>query len=388
MNAIRESQLRALARLEAFPSLSILFPLEGGGAPGRPDLVRLRNALRAAGDELARAGVPPAEGEALLAAAGALAENDGFWMAPAGGAALYAAPGFFRPVRVGLELPELVYVGRRFVVRPLLPWLARPGLVYVLALSRKRVRLLETDAEGTRRLELPGLPASFVAAVGELQYHSAVQAHTGTPSALGRRSAIFHGHGDGDEEHFEADIASFCRRVTEALEEKLPEPDAPVVLAAVTEYTPIFRRAARRLRLLAETVTGNPDSISDAELGAAARRLAAAERGREVERELERWSGLRAGGRAVDELAPVVAAADEGRVETLFLAREAERWGSYEPDLRRLVVHERREPGDEELLDRAAARTLAQGGDVHAVAHTAMPEGRIAVAILRYAVAG
>jgi hypothetical protein len=385
MNGIRENQLRALARLEAFPSLSVFFPVAGGGAPGRPDLVRLRNALRAARDELAAAGVGAAESEALLAPAAALAESDEFWTAPPGGVALYLAPGFFRPVRVEEGVPELVQLGRRFALRPLLPELDRPGEIYVLALSRKRVRLLAAGAAETRELALPDLPESFAAALGELQFHSGVQAHTGSGSALGRRAAIFHGHGDDDEEHFDADLASYCRRIAEVLESKLPQREAPVVLAAVGEYAPMFRQAARRLHLLAETLPGNPDLATDAELAASARRLAAREIELRIAGELARWAELRAGGRAADDLAAVLAAAEEGRVETLFLAREAERWGSYEPDLRRVVVHERREAGDEELLDRAAARTLTRGGDVHVVAHAAMPENRVAVASLRYA---
>jgi hypothetical protein len=383
MKSIGEHQLRALARLEAFPCVTIFLSVEGGGAPGRPDSVRLRNALRSAREELATAGVAAADAKALLAPAETLAGD--LAQSPAGGVALYAAPGFFRAAHVQLELPELVHVGRRFVLRPLLPLLDRPGLVYVLALSRKRVRLLESDAEGTRELELPGLPASFAAAVGELQYHSAVQVHTSTPSALGRRSAIFHGHGDGDEEHFDADLESFVRRVTEVLEEKLPRPEAPVVLAAVAEYLPIVRRAVRRLRLLEAAVTGNPDVAADTELAAAARALVQQRLGRAVERELARFVELQAAERTTDELETILRAAEEGRVDTLFLAREAERWGSFEADLRRASVHERREPGDEELLDRAAARTLAQGGDVHALPQAAMPEGRIAAAILRFA---
>jgi hypothetical protein len=381
---LNRGQLEALARIEAFPCVTMQFPVGGGGRANRQDPVRLRNALRVARERLAEAGLAPAAAEELLAAAAALAEAPEFWAAPAGGVALFAAPGFFRAVRVDQELPERVDVGREFAIRGLLPLLGRVPLVYALALSRNRVRLVEATPAGARALDVPGLPESFAAAVGDLQYYSAVTARSSSPAALGRRSAIFHGHGDADEERDEANLESFCRRVVEALEQGLPEPEAPLALAAVAGNVPVFRRANRRLRLLDAPISGNPDLLSDAELGAAARDLAEDAARGEVDRELLRWVELHAAGRALAEVEPIVRAAEEGRVEALFLAAEAERWGSYEPDLRRVTLHEAREAGDEELLERAASRTLAQSGDVHVLPLGAMPEGRVAVAILRF----
>lgn len=382
---MNRSRLEALARIEAFPCVTMMFPAVGGGVPVPQDPVRLRNALRAAREQLTATAVSEEAAKELLAPLAALLDDAGFWAAPAGGVALWAAPGFVHKERVDFALPELVHVGPHFVLRPLLPTLDRPGVFYVLALSRNRVRLLESGPHGVHRPPIAGLPESFEAAMGELQYDSAVTLHSSSPSALGRRSAIFHGHGDNDEERLDIDLEAFCRRVAEPLETGLPVPEAPVVLAAVAEYAPMFRRAARRLNLVAEPLPGNPDVVADADLAAAARQRVEELQGRQVEAELARWGELHSSGRSIDELEPIFRAADEGRVEALFVAREAERWGSWEPDVRRLAVHARREEGDEDLLDRAVARTLAQGGDARELPLSRMPEGRIAAAILRYA---
>lgn len=381
---INRSRLEALARIEAFPCVTMMFPAVGGGVSVPQDPVRLRNVLRGAREQLAAVAVSEEAAGELLAPLTALLDDPAFWAAPAGGVALWAAPGFVHRERVGFELPELVQVGSRFVVRPLLPALDGPDVFYVLALSRNRVRLIESGPQGVHQPPIEGLPESFEAAMGELEYYSAVTLHSSSPSALGRRSAIFHGHGDNDEERLDTDLETFFRRVCEPLEAGLPVPEAPVVLAAVAEYAPIFRRAARRLNLAAAPLTGNPEAVADAELVAAARsRIEELDRAK-VDAELARWAGLEARGRSIDQLDPIFRAAEEGRVETLFVAREAERWGSWEPDLRRLTVHEAREEGDEELLDRAVARTLAQGGEAHALPLARMPEGRIAAAILRF----
>lgn len=47
-------------------------------------------------------------------------------------------------------------------------------------------------------------------------------------------------------------------------------------------------------------------------------------------------------------------------------------------------VHERREEGDEDLLDWAAVRTLATGGVVHALPRARVPGGGPMAALFRF----
>jgi len=385
MEALNGSRLRALARLEAEPCVSIFLPVPSPGGAPREAAIRLQNLAREAEGLLLAGGADGARVGELLGPVADLVVEAERTALPVGGLAVYIAPGFFRALSVDFPLPEAVRVGGRFALRPLLPALVAPERFYVLALSANRVRLYEGGSHLWRELAPAGLPKSFEEAMGYVEYYSGVSAHTSTARGLGRRPPIFHGHGDDDEERADIDLENFFRRVVEALERGLPDPGAPLVLATIAAHVPLFRRANRRLKLLERSVVGNADHVTEGELAGAAREILAAESRRAVVRELVRWREERGeGGRGVVDLEEIVRAADEGRIETLFLAREAERWGSYEPDLRRVTVHETREPGDEELLERAAGRTLAQRGDVRALPIAAMPEGRIAVATLRF----
>jgi hypothetical protein len=386
MESLDRNRLIALAKLSASPAVSIFLPGREPSGARREEPTRLRNLLREASAELARRGYAAEQAAELLAPVAArLDEKESVWAPTPGGWAFFAGAGFYRPLRLPFPVAEEVRVGDRFAVRPLLRALASAPPHYILAVSLKRVRLLAADADGCRPLRVAGLPASFDEAMQYVEYYSGVGAHTGGPAALGRRSAIFHGHGDDDEERMETNVEQYFRRLFEALERGLPEPEAPVVLAAVGEYFPIAARVNRRLRLAADGIVGNPDYVTDHELAAVAHLQLESARHREVEAEAGRWLDLTGGRRAIGELAEIVRAAEAGQVETLLVAREAERWGSYEADVDRLTVRERREPGDEELLDRAAARTVAQGGDAYELPQAAMPEHRVAAAILRYA---
>lgn len=387
MNQLAASELAALARLEVAPCISIFQPRVGRGRADRQDGVRFENLAREAERRLRERGIPEEEVEGLLRPVIGLAADPAIWTGGAGGVAFFAGAGFARSVEVDFDLPERVAVGGRFVVRPLLPLLDRPQHFWVLALSLNRVRLLRGEPGGGAPFALPGLPVGFDEEMGYTQFESAVSGHSSSPAALGRRSLVFHGHGDGDEEHLKDDVRHFLGRVVAALEARLPEPEAPMVVAAVAEHLTVLRDLSRRLALLDPGLPGNPDALADGELLDRARERVVEASNRRVAKELESWRALRASGRAAESLEEVVRAAAEGRVESLFVAREAERWGRFEPERDRLLLHELRQPGDYELLEQAAARTLAAGGRAHVLPQERMPEGRAAVALLRWSAA-
>ncbi|HEX6199982.1 MAG TPA: hypothetical protein VF150_06940, partial [Thermoanaerobaculia bacterium] len=152
----------------------------------------------------------------------------------------------------------------------------------------------------------------------------------------------------------------------------------------VAEHLPLYREAAHDPRLVEPAVTGNPELLSDDELRLAAWPLVEPRLTEARRLALERYVELGGTGRAAGGVDAVVVAADRGRVESLFLVPEAERWGTYEPDLGRVALHGERETGDEDLAELAVARTLENGGDVFALGPGELGEGVEVAAVLRY----
>jgi hypothetical protein len=269
-------------------------------------------------------------------------------------------------------------------VRPLLPLLLGAGRFYVLALSINQVRLLEATRDGVRRVDLAGVPASMEETLGPAVYYSDLQLHSAGSAALGHRAGIVHGHGDGDEEHFKDDLVNYFRRLAQALAPRLADPRAPLVLACVEAHGPLFRQACDDPRLVSQVVAGSPDALSDEELQARAWPLAEPRLLAEVDDELRRYRRLEGSGRTLGDLETILRAAAEGRVLALFLARQAERWGSVDPATGVVRLHEERGAADEDLLELAAVRTAERGGAVYALDAGRLPEGRVAAATLRY----
>jgi hypothetical protein len=178
---------------------------------------------------------------------------------------------------------------------------------------------------------------------------------------------VYHGHGDRDEEKLEEDLRHWLGRVAERVGECARDLAAPRVLATTAEQSALYRAARRDPLLLPETVAGNPDRITDAELAGRARTLVDAALERRRHEALDRWRELLGGRRASGDPATVLRLAAQGRVQALFLPPLAELWGTWDSTADRLELHAQRRPGDEELLERAAHDTLARGGEVHEV---------------------
>jgi hypothetical protein len=381
VDLLRQADVAGLIRPGRGPHVSIFVPTERVEARTPQGRVRLKNLLRDAEHQLRGSGVrPPAVGS-LLEPARRLAEAAEFWRYQSEGLALFLRPAWWASWRLPLEFEPLVVAGNRFYVKPLLPLLTGDGHFFVLALSQNEVRLLEGSRQRVEEVDLPQVPRGLREALRydepgkELLFH--------VTGRSGGATAVFHGHGAGGEEK-KARILRYFRQIDHGLSEVLQEEGAPMVLAGVEYLLPIYREASAYPNLLDEGITGNPEHLDPTELHARAWSIVEPVFRRAAEEAAARYRKLAGTGQATGDLAEVVRAAGHGRVDTLFVAPGVRMWGRYEPDDGAVEIHDEREPTDEDLLDVAAGRTLAQGGTVFAVPPEEVPDSAPAAAILRY----
>lgn len=357
--------------------LAIALPTERAGAAAAANAVRLAALAQQAGIELERAGADAAERAELLAPVHSLVADAEFWARPEDGLALFVAPAFFRAVRLPYRVRARVTAGARFPLRPLLPLADRDRRFYVLALAEHDVRLIEVEGASTRRLSAPGLPVRIERLLG-FSRETSLQAHSS-----GRRSVVHHGSGEASARH-KSDLRRFAAAVSEHAAAAIEDPRAPVVLAAVEALHRTVHEHWPDERLIEDGIAGSPDGVSDEELAARARLLVGrAREARRLER-ARRFSELAGSGRVTDEPQSVLLAAEQGRVERLFLSEEAELWGSFDALLGRLDAHPQAQRGDEDLLERATISTLGFGGEVECVPAEALDSASPLAAVLRY----
>lgn len=337
VDLVSADDIRGLVRA-AGPCVSLFLPTARYGPETLSGPARLRGLVAEAAARLAEAGVGGKEAESLLAPARALMEDEPFWQRLSDGLAVYCAPGFSAHFRVPVPFAEEVAVGEAFRVRPLLPVSASDGLFHILALAQNSVRLLAATRLTVGQVSTPDVPASMREAIPQEEMERHGQAHS-----TGRTSAQFHGQGN-EADYDKVALERYFRAVDGPLVARLGNTngDVPLVLACVGYYAPLYRHVSRYPAIWPKAVEGNPEELTAARLHDAAWALVEehfADRGREW---LERYHHQMGTGRTASGAADVLAAARDGRVDTLLLDAEAADGSDLDEALAAAVRHDGR----------------------------------------------
>ncbi|MBC7076734.1 MAG: hypothetical protein H5T92_00240 [Synergistales bacterium] len=264
MDLLTLDELKALVGQNIGACASLFMPTHRTGAETRQDPIRFKNLLGQAEEGLRALGLRSPQARELLEPARKLLVDSAFWWHQSDGLAVFAAANLFRFYRLPLDFAELVVVGERCHVKPLLPLFMGDGHFFVLALSQNQIRLLEGTRYSVDEIDLEGVPTSLVEALGE-DREKQLQFHTRTgASGTGRRAAGFHGHDPADEAKDR--ILRYFRQVNDGLSQVLKDERAPLVLAGVDYLLPLYREANTYPHLSEQGITGNPEALTPAEL--------------------------------------------------------------------------------------------------------------------------
>lgn len=380
---LRGEDVRELIEHDGRPAVSIFLPTHRTRGEREQDPIRFRNLLDEAEARLVAEGTRPADARSLLAPGRDLLDSALFWSYQSDGLAGFLAPGWFRFLRLPLELPELVVIGERFHIKPLLDLLTYDHRFFVLALSQNDVRLLEASRHDVQPVDLGDVPTTLAQVLKYDDIEREQNLHVASRGGLGAR-AIFHGHG-GNSEDDKVLLERWVRAVDDGVLQVLAGQDAPLVLAGVGYERAMYRAGSRYRRVLSDGIEGNPEQLSPEDLHkraweivepvVAASRAAAGDRVSEA---------LGKGTLAASRVEDIVPAALGGRVDSLFVPVGVQIWGTVDAQTLEVDVHHRMEPGDEDLLDRAAIETMSSSGIVYTVPQGDVPGPGPAAAVLRY----
>lgn len=369
----QESDLQALAGSTGKHCVSFFIPLDTREPPRSP--IHLKNLIDQAHEQLA-GDLEPEAIHALFAPARALQARTSS-LKGEGTLALFLTPeGERGRYLIDATSPPRVTVGEAFFLRPLAEAMQSAPFL-VLCLSQQHVRAYASEPEGLVELELEDLPRKGLEDVpgAEAEHHD-LQHHT-----QGRRGpAIHHGHRDdtkGEDERF----ARLCQAAVKALKGN-PGSRLPIVVAATERLASHFRRQARGLRI-AGVLAGNHEATPTSRLRDQASSIVASYRHAQDGALEDALQSAIAQGRGATEVEDVVIAAFDGRIDTLFVDPDSERWGTLDPAARKVEVHAEPRDGDRDLIDMAIHLTLRHGGDV--VPYVPLDDGPGVATIYRHA---
>lgn len=392
MPVLSTEELKTLVTTPKPPCVSIFLPTHQGGPEIRQDPIRFKNLIKQAEERLIEEenGLDHTDAVKLLEPAHQL-DRDEFWRHQDAGLVLFIAQDFFRYYRLPVEFEELVVVGDRFHLKPLLPLLNGDGRFYVLSLSQEGIRLLRGTRYNVKEIELEDdVPQSLSEA---LQYdwqdkgiQNRINTSRGGTSNPFQRGGASHGQGSPETDNKKDDIRQFFLLVDKALSDYLKGGKAPLVLAGVEYLLPVYREASSYPYLLEEGITGNQKITAPEELHDEAWAIVEPHFLQAQEEAAERYREFSGNNpeQVSDDLKEIVNAAYYQRIDALFVAVGHQQWGSFDPQSNTVQLHDEAQPGDEDLLDFAAVHTLLNGGNVFAVERDRVPASSPVAAIFRY----
>ncbi len=382
MDFVFQDEIRQFMRKRDDPCVSVYLPTHRAGRETEQDPIRLDNLLRGAEKELLARGVRAPEARDMLEPALSLVKDGFFTRHLADGLSIFISKDLFRYFRLPIHFDERLFVGRQFYLRPLAPMLHCCKRFYILAVSRKSVRLLECTEFGVSEIELKDVPQGVREALGydeesKLPFRTAPRASSpgGVP--------MFHGRGGGVESEKEH-LWRYFQILKDSLRPYLREEKIPLVFAGVDYLFPMFRLADVYKNTMDEIIEGNPDELDSQELLKRGLPVAAPYFHRERRQAIGRYMELSGGPLTSDRIEEIVSSSVAGRIAALFVDTGVQKWGQYDPVSGRVEVHSGQQSVDEDLLEAAFAHAYLNGASVYGLSLEEMPTQSGAAAVFRY----
>ena len=362
-----QQQLTALLAARATPSVSLYLPT--GHLPHDEAVARieLKNLAHQALTQIEEAGLPSAGVREHL---DDLHDDDEFWRTQAISLAVFATSDGARTFRLPNRLTTVVEVSDRYHLKPLLRSVTFPQAAFVLALAQGSVRLVEVAAEvPAEDVRISDLPVDVASAVGK--------------ASITDRSAV--GRIQGSEGQ-KVRMRQYARQVDAALRPALGAAGVPLILASAEPLESIYRSVNSYPFLAPQTIQGNPETATAAELAEEARGVLDALYAEELS-DLRRLFDQRGSqGRAAAEITDIARAATFGAVQTLMADMDDVVSGFVDEESGAVTIDADGDATNYGVVDEIARRVIGHGGRVLALRREDIPGGGTAAAILRYPV--
>ncbi|MFD2999876.1 hypothetical protein ACFS7Z_05865 [Pontibacter toksunensis] len=351
------------------------------------DSLAFKNQIRKAKELLEKHDVPAAEVAEYIKPAEDLLHENGFWRHQGEGLAVFITKGFSTHYTLPISMPNEVFVLDQFYFTPILPILSQNGRFFILWLYREKVAFYEATIDKIRPIDISSfVPESFNEAL-KFDVKGNDQDFTNSTTTV-NGSNIVHGAGTtkGDEEH--SRVREFMLDIDNNLQEILHNATEPLVLAGVDHYCAIYRNVSKYKHIVEQNINvneggGDMHSIHERALGVMKPLM---QQGHSDA--LSRYQDVAGTGSTSEDIATVAAEAVHGRIDTLFISPTNPVWGTYDAVKATAEVHEEYQRGDDDLINLAAIKTIAQGGKVYVSSSNGQQEttdGRANVkALFRY----
>lgn len=355
---ISRGQLKQLIEHEGYPSVSIYIPTFRVGQE-QEDKIRFKNGVQKAQNVLEDSGMERADALTFLAKGHELIDSDDFWKHQKEGLAVFIGKGFFAQYSLPVHFRQHTSIDQHFHIRPLMPLFTEQTDFYLLALSQNEVRFFKGDLHSIQPVDVSEhVPENMDKAL-MLDPDSSLQMHGSDVQGGG----IYHGHGGGRDK-MDGYLKEYFAIVDRGLREFLDDETIPMILATVDVNAALYQDVAKYNHLREKYVAGSPEDLSAKQLHEQAWEIMEGYAHSNRNDFREEFGSYLAGNRASTSATDIIASAVEGKVQTVFIDKDAELYGTYDPKLHKVSIHQEKQEDSQNLLEFLARRVFTQDGQV------------------------
>ena len=341
MDVLTRSEIQKLANIKQNPAISIVIPT------GTSDFGVLRSRFRQklieARDAITLENNDQSLKHTALYAGYELLHDKEWWLKSDRSAVIYLAKGFIKAYHLADYNKAQISIGNEFNIVPLLDAVSDDEF-HILALSQKKVKLLWSNRHVVEEIKLDDMPR----AVSELVASNEVLKNS-------KRPDIFH----------------FLRSIDNTITPHLNLTKKPLVLVGLPHIAALYQGMSSYEQTMRKYVAKSPDGMTDIILRDRAWAALKPHARRDQRISYSRFDRLirTQPQKTARGIRQVMGAIAEGRVQTLFINPNMERWGSLSA-VKTVDLHDDPKEGDVNLLNMLASSAIAMGQNVFS-----FPEG-------------
>jgi hypothetical protein len=381
------NDMKILLEARKNPSVTIYLPIPRFGGETRQGPVKLHTLLKKASETLKEQNWRQPVVDRIIGPVEKSLDQVILWGYQQQGLAIFANEDELITRFLPIPVNDALYISDRFYMRPLFPLLTHDGQYYLLSLNLIDVKVFLGSRYSLEALTMTGMPKSLQEILATYNIGRQMQQHSGSVAGAGAGGKIVHGY-ENMKDFEKVRIEEFLRSIDNSLRQELAVAKRPLVVACVDYLFSLYRQIAKYTPLMDQHIAGSPETIPADDLCCMAWDIVRPVIEREKDQDWAALQNMQNSGRVVGNIRQIIAAANHGRVDSLFLPSGKIIPGQYDPSAERATrlpdATDLSSPGTVDLLEIAAATVFLKGGKVYETDAQLMQQDNDALALLRY----
>ncbi|MGE5419702.1 MAG: hypothetical protein ACM3UT_05920 [Chloroflexota bacterium] len=383
--AVRSDDLSRLSQYHNKSCISIYIPTHRLGVEtlNGQDSLNLKNQVKQVRNKLQSQGMTSREIEKLVDPLVGLIDDSDFWRHQSEGLAIFVSEDIFEKFSVPVKFDEFHYLSSGFYLKQLFPMFNEYGHFFLLTVKKDDVRFYEGNKFGLTGVDVQGIvPARLEDSVGYDHEQKQLQFRT---QWGGNKPGSFHGHGES-ESRDRNELLVYLRDIDKGIMSKLHDKqDIPLLLCCLDYIYPLYKEANTHRNLFPRFISVNPADLDSRDLHLRAWDLLEPYFSQEFTKRKEKYLIGIDKGKASSNIREIIPAAVAGKIDTLFIEKNADIFGIYDPSTGGISIQEEQNMSNVSLMNLAAKKVFEQGGMIYIPEKHEMPDGSSEInALFRY----